>query len=60
MKIGELDQGDGGDVDVPTLVVAVDPLTAGQNLAHLGLRQILVLPQIADARIVGHKANLPS
>ena len=40
-----------GDIDIAPFIVAVNPLAAKQNFAHLGLRHILVLPEGPDPMV---------
>lgn len=54
MKIRNFDKCGSRNVNISTLIVAVDSLTAGQNLPHLRLGQIPVLSQVSNPAIIRH------
>lgn len=44
IKLGKFDQDICRDIDIPSLVIAVDPLAAIQKLRQLLLRHIMIFP----------------
>lgn len=60
VKFRQLDKGGGRDVDIAPLVVTVDPLAAGENLPHLGLSQVFVLPKVPYSGIQRHNKYTPT
>ena len=44
VEICDFGKGRGGNVNISSFIIAVDPLATGQNLSHFCLRQIFVLP----------------
>ena len=59
MEFRQFDEGRGRNVDIAPLVVAVDPLAAGEDLPHLGLGQVFVLPEVPYSGIQRHNKYTP-
>lgn len=54
VKVGDLDEGFGGDVACAGFVMAVTALGTVQNICHLLLREVFVFSEISDSYIL-HK-----
>lgn len=59
VEFRQLDKSRGGNIDIASLVVAVDPLATGENLPHLGLGQVFVLSEIPNPGIQWHNKYTP-